>query len=164
MKKTGKIVAVVLAALLVVAAVAVLASCGTDYEGYYDYERGTTHYGVKVTVTVSGNTITAVKLWKDSETNWVRTSTGWKSTEDGGWGMNEGDLGFDAAEAAYDSWISENIVGKTVDEVLAMNVSHDPEVGDSSFNAGTAPKLAGATQSSIRIILAVQNALKSFAA
>ena len=157
MKKTGKIVAVVLAALLVVAALVVLAACGTDYNGDCHYSNTYGTYGVKVVVTVNGDTITAVKLLSDEESGYTRTTKSWKPAgEEGGVG-----LGFAGAEAAYDSWISENIVGKTVAEVLAWEVTATAE--SQTVGAGV-PKLVGATQSSARIIAAIQNALQGLAA
>ena len=154
MKKTSKIVAVVVSALLVVAALFVFAACGTKYTGEAKYENAWvkgTYYGAKVDVTVNGDTITAIKLYTDEETGWTRTSGSWKEND------HPGDLGFDKAEAAYDSWLDETFVGKDIAEVLSWSASATQK--DQTVGAGV-PKIAGATQSSARIICAVQNALE----
>lgn len=150
MKKTNKIVAVVIAALLVVAALVVLAACGKTYTGEVSYVSWGTNYGVKVDVTVKGDVITAVKLYTDEESELVRTSKSWTENQ------HPGDLGFEKAEAAYEGWIEENLVGASVEKVLgwsAMANADDQKVGEG------VPHIAGATQSSARIICAVQEAL-----
>ncbi len=106
------------------------------------------YYGAKVDVTVKGNTITAVKLYTDAETGWTRTTNSW-TAEGGG-------LGYEATEAAYENWLTKTFVGKTVAEVnayVATATQAEQSVGTDSA------KLEGATQSSARIICAVQNAL-----
>lgn len=150
-----KILVIALAVILVVSAVCVLAACGSEetvtgeckYENAWD---STKFYGAKVDVTVKGGVITAVKLYTDAETGWDRTSGGWKEDQ------NPGDLGHDKAEAAYDSWIKENIVGQKVATVQGWTASATKD--GQSVGEGT-PKIAGATQSTARIIVAVQNAL-----
>lgn len=142
-----KILVIALAAILVVSAVCVLAACGKEetVTGSVDYTAWSTHYGVKVDVTVKGGVIKAVKLYSDEETNWVRTSA-----NQGNWTRH------DETEAAYDSWIAQNIVGKNVDTVLGWEVTVNATtqtVGDG------VPHIAQSTQSSARIIAAVQNAL-----
>ena len=106
-------------------------------------------YGVKVDVTVKDGVITGVKLYTDEETGWTRTSGSWRPEQ------NPGDLGFEAAEAAYEGWIKANIVGQTVAAAKAWVASATQE----GQTVTSGPKLAGATQSSARIIVAVQNAL-----
>ena len=156
MKKTSKIVAVVVSALLAIAALFVLASCGYSGEltGEVKYEntwnKGS-YYGAKVDVTVKNDTITAVKLYTDEETGWTRTSGSWKE------GQNAGDLGFEKTEAAYEGWIEENLVGANIYDVLGWSASAT-EKGQ-TVGEGV-PHIAGATQSSARIICAVQNALE----
>ena len=154
MKKTSKIVAVVIAALLVVAALVVFAACGKTYTGECKYEntwnKGS-YYGVKVDVTVKGDVITAVKLYSEEETGWTRTSGSWKENQ------NPGDLGFEKTEAKYDEWIEETFVGADIAEVLGWSATAT-EKGQ-TVGAGV-PHIAGATQSSARIIIAVQNALE----
>lgn len=141
----------VIALVLVLAfGAAALAACGgtQTVTGEYYYENewvAGTYYGAKVDVTVSGNTITKVKLYTDEETGWTRTTTTWEAAD--------GQLGYAAAEAAYDEWIQSVFVGKTVEEVNAYTADTTPSVSPDSA------KLSGATLSSARIILAVQNAL-----
>ena len=148
MKKTSKILAVVLVAVLAVAALAVFAACGKKYTGEVSYESYGHTYGVKVDVTVKGDIITAVKLYTDEETGWVRTS-GPAST----WTQED----HDKTEAAYDSYIEENFVGANVADVLSWSATATAK--GQTVGAGV-PHITGATQSSARIIVAVQNALE----
>lgn len=156
MKKTSKIFAVLLCVALVVGAIAVFAACdpGQTVTGdcHYDmtYGENTTRYGVKVDVTVKNGKITAVKLWSDEDSGYVRTTKTWQAKED------PLQLGFDAAEDAYDQWLKDTFVGKTVEEVNAFQAKADAS-GQSVTTDGV--KLAGATQSSARIIVAVKDAL-----
>ena len=152
-----KKILVLMLAFVMVFAVCSLTACGKEYTytGEVSYESHNTTYGVKVDVTVKGDKITAVKLYTDEETGWVRTSAGWKSTEEGGYGMNEGDLGVAAAEAAYPEYLN-TFVGKTVAEIMAVEATATAE-GQSVTTEGW--NLTGATQSAARIIVAVQNAL-----
>lgn len=109
-------------------------------------------YGCKVDVTVKGNIITAVKLYTDEETGWHRTTASWKPAD--------GQLGFEAAEAAYEKYLNDTFVGKTVEEVLAIEATAtqaEQSVKTEGWN------LAGATQSAARIIVAIQNALGKLA-
>lgn len=144
-----KILVIALAAILVVSAVCVLAACGKEQKvtGSVDYiAYGTVHYGTKVDVVVKGGVIKAVKLYSDEETNWVRTSA-----NQGTWTRH------DETEAAYDSWIAENIVGKDVDTVLGWEVTVNATT--QTVDKDVVPHIAQSTQSSARIIAAVQNAL-----
>lgn len=147
-----KILVIALAAILVVSAVCVLAACGKEEKvtgsASYDTQYGT--YGVKVDVVVKGGVIKSVTLYTDEQTGWHRTTSSWKE------GQHAGDLGFTKAEAAYEGWISENLVGKDVDTVLGWEVTAtatEQTVGDG------VPCITGATQSTARIIAAVQDAL-----
>lgn len=110
------------------------------------------YYGAKVDVTVKGNVITAVRLYTDAETGWTRTTATWNAAE--------GQLGFAAAEAAYEQWISDTFIGKTVAEVNAYVAT---ATQDAQTVGTESAKLVGATQSSARIIVAVQNALSKLA-
>ncbi len=153
MKKTSKIFAVLLCVALVVGAIAVFAACdpGQTVTGDCHYENYGHTYGAKVDVTVKNGKITEVKLWSDADSGYVRTTTTWTKKE------GSSDLGFEAAEAAYDQWIKDTFVGKTVEEVNAYKADVS---NPNAITVGTeSAKLVGATQSSARIILAVQNAL-----
>ena len=151
MKKTSKILAVVLVAVLAVATLAIFAACGESgtVTGDCHYENAWSagkYYGVKVDVTVSGGKITAVKLYSEEETGWTRTSADPWSTG----------LGHDKTEAAYEGWIEENIVGQKIATVLGWQAVADK--GAQTVGKDV-PHITGATQSSARIIVAVQNAL-----
>ena len=148
-----KILVIALAAILVVSAVCVLAACGEEQKvtGSVDYTSWSTNYGTKVDVVVKGGVIKSVTLYDDEQTNWVRTSTGW--TE----GQHPGDLGFTKAEAAYEKWINDNLVGQKVDTVLGWDVTVTAD--EQTVDKESVPHITGATQSSARIIKAVQNAL-----
>ena len=159
MKKTSKILAVVIVAALAVAALVVFAACGGQTltgEAHYQvsYDGGVTKldYGVKVDVTVKGDIITGVKLYSEEATGWTRTSA---DNADHGW------TGHDATEAAYDKWINDNFVGANVADVLAWSASATA-AGQHVYNGPIIEYAAGETaqQSSARIIVAVQNALE----
>ena len=143
MKKANKIVAVVIAALLVVAALVVLTACGKTYTGEAKYTNKYGTYGVKVDVAVKGDTITAVTLYSEEDTGWVRTTASWNK--------------HDETEAAYDKWLDDTFVGANIADVLGWSASAT-ENGQ-TVGAGV-EHMAGATQSSARIICAVQNALE----
>ena len=164
MKKTSKIVALVLClALVVTATVVVLTACspsGHTYTGdcHYDatYGENTTRYGVKVDVSVDDEgKISAVKLYTDEKSGYVRTTKSWEANTE------TGALGYAAAEAAYPQWLKDTFVGKTVAEINAYvataNAEDEPKVDTESA------KLVGATQSSARIIVAVKDALSNLA-
>lgn len=146
-------------ALAVVLALSVLAFVACEQPqtvtGECKYENSwvaDAYYGAKVDVTVKGNTITAVKLYTDAETGWTRTTSTWEAAD--------GQLGYAAAEAAYEEWINKVFVGKTVAEVNAYVATATQ--GTQTVETAAA-NLAGATQSSARIICAVQNALSKLA-
>ena len=149
MKKTSKILAVVLVAVLAVAALAIFAACGEsgEFTGECKYESYGHTYGAKVDVVVKGGKIADVKLYTDAETGWVRTSSP-AST----WTQAD----HDKVEAAYEGWIKENIVGQKVKTVLgweATATAAGQSVGED------VPFITGGTQSSARVIVAVQDAL-----
>ena len=73
-------------------------------------------------------------------------------------------MGADKTKAAIDNYLKETFVGKTVTEVLALEVAvtdkGEPSVTDADKEAWSAYVLTGATQTSGRFVLAIQNALK----
>ncbi len=150
-----KILVLALAVVMVLGVVA-FAACAQPQTvvGECHYENAWSpdapHYGVKVEVVVKGNTIVSVSL---VDCDYVRTSGTW--TE----GQNEGDLGYDKTEAAYDDYLKQ-FVGKTVDQVKAYVATATKD--GQSVGEG-APYIAGATQSSARIIVAIQDALSKLA-
>ena len=144
-----KLIVIALAVVMAFAVVA-FAACGVSGEEKgtcsYDTQYGT--YGVEVKVTVKNGVITAVEI-VDHE-GWTRTSGTWKEDQ------HPGDLGYAKAEAAYQNWLDTKIVGQKVNTVLgwtATATSAEQSVGEG------VPCIAGATQSSARFIVAIQDAL-----
>lgn len=159
MKKVLVIALAVVMALAVVALVACEQPQTVTGKCHYSSKYGA--YGAMVDVTVKGDVITSVKLYTDAEAaeadeNWNdahRTTPSWTAAN--------GQLGFAAAEAAYEEWIADVFVGKTVAEVNAYEASATAD-GHSVTTEGV--NLEGATQSAARIIVAVQNALSKLPA
>lgn len=159
MKKVLVIALAVVMALAVVALVACEQPQTVTGKCHYSSQWGA--YGAMVDVTVKGDVITSVKLYTDAEAaaadeNWNdahRTTPSWTAAN--------GQLGFEAAEAAYEEWLADVFVGKTVAEVNAYVASATAD-GQSVTTEGI--NLAGATQSAARIIVAVQNALSKLPA
>ncbi len=140
-----KILVIALAVVMLVSVFA-LTACGTEtYTGecHYanKYDATKSDYGVKVDVAVSGGVIKSVKLYTDEETGWTRTTSSWD--------------GYADAEAAYEEYLGR-FVGKTVEEVKAIVATATAESQTVTTEGWT---IAGATQSSARIIVAIQNAL-----
>lgn len=100
------------------------------------------HYGVKVEVVVKGGTIVSVTML---ESDYVQTSESWE--------------GKDAAIAAYADYL-KGFEGKSVEEVKAYVATATKE--GQSVGEGV-PCIAGATQSSARFIVAIQDALSKLA-
>lgn len=150
-----KILVIALTVIMVVSAFA-LTACAQPQtvtgECMYTNTHGT-KYGVKVDVTVQNGIITAVKLYTDEETGWVRTSP---AMPEYGWAQEK----VDAAEGAYAEYL-DKFVGMTVEQANAIVATATAE-GQSVETEGWA--IAGATVSSARIIVAVQNALSKLAA
>ncbi len=120
---------------------------GTVYEGEYHYTNYGTEYGVKVNVTVNGGVITKVAI-ADSDYTQLSPANpdyGWTDENRQNYLDNE-----DKLLAAY--------MDKTVGEVLAMSVTTNDN-GEPSGVSDSSVLLSGATQSSGRLLLAVQNAL-----
>lgn len=159
MKKVLVIALAVVMALAVVAFVACEQPQTVTGKCHYSTKYGA--YGAMVDVTVKGDVITSVKLYTDAEAaaadeNWNdahRTTPSWTAAE--------GQLGFEATEAAYEDWLADVFVGKTVAEVNAYVASATSD-GQSVTTEGI--NLKGATQSAARIIVAVQNALSKLPA
>lgn len=143
-----KILVIALAVVMLVSVFA-LTACGTDtYTGECKYENAWVegaYYGAKVDVAVSGGVIKSVKLYTDEETGWTRTTSSWD--------------GYADAEAAYEAFLNK-FVGKTVEEVKAIVATATAESQTVTTEGWT---IAGATQSSARIIVAIQNALSKIA-
>ncbi len=162
MKKVTKLIAGVVLAASVAATAGALAGCGENgetYKGEYSYENTWTpgnYYGIKVSVTVKDGKITKV-VCDDIPENWTNITESWKE------GTSAGDLGHDKAAAGLNDYLKK-FEGKTVEEVLALEVSVNENGQPNTDDAGDASQgsliYTGATQTSGRIILAVQDALK----
>ena len=117
-------------------------------EGEYCYENAWTpgqYYGAKVKVTLTNGVISAISIEKDTD-NYYNLSAGWKDKQ----------LWIDGGDAMVQSF-----VGLTPDEVMAITVDCAANGQPNSISGAPAglKVVAGATQSSGRLILAVQNAL-----
>ena len=181
-----KALVIVLTLVLALSVVAFAACSGTTYEGEYKYEnpyaKGS-YYGAKVQVTVQGNVITKVVLLSDAETGWTNLSPNWTDkSNSSAWGDIPIEQGKD--DPGKTNWryhhqeFLDSFVGVKVEDVLAMKVfvttGGEPytkdgvetikyvpiELNDTIIVTGHGEYTAGATQSSGRTILAIQNALK----
>ena len=169
-----KLLVIALAVILVVSAVCVLAACGKEevVEGEYSYFAydyaaqalsTTNKYGCKVKVTVKGGVITAIEVTADTASFYNLTAT-WTDNYQADGNPTAGKKAWmDNGQAMADSF-----VGLTVEEVNAITVGKTTELVESTpagqptgiTGAPSALKVVtGATQSSGRLILAVQNAL-----
>lgn len=146
--KTMKKILVIALAVVMTFSIVAFAACAqpTTVTGEVHYTSHGHEYGAKVDVTVKGDVIVEVKLYTDEESGYVRTSA---DNETYGW------TGFKRTEDAYAQYIADNFVGKTVAEVQAYVASATAD----GQTVTTGPKIEGSTQSSARIIVAVQNAL-----
>ena len=120
---------------------------GETYAGEYHYTNYGVEYGVKVNVTVNGGVITNVAI-ADSEYTQLSPANpdhGWTDENRQNYLDNEA-----ALLAAYKD--------KSVAEVLAVGVSVN-ENGEPAGVPDSSLLISGATQSSGRLLLAVQNAL-----
>lgn len=149
MKKFSKIVMGVVAVSAIAAAAFGFAGCGESaktYEGEYHYANAwnaeAPDYGVKVKVTVDGDKITKVEI---VESKYVQVTATWDDKQT----YIDGEANL---LKAYE--------GKTVAEVKGYTASISG-VSEATVNAVSEKSvlLTGATQSSARLLLAVQNAL-----
>ncbi len=159
MKKVLVIALAVVMALAVVAFVACEQPQTVTGKCHYTSKYGA--YGAMVDVTVKGDVITAVKLYTDKEAAAADSTWGDAHRTTPSWTAANGQLGFAAAEAAYEEWLADVFVGKTVAEVNAYKASATAD-GQSVTTEGI--NLEGATESAARIIVAVQNALSKLPA
>lgn len=184
MKGIKKAVIGLVAGIVAIFGVAALAACSDNSNnnnnggaqtvtGQYDYyahkgEENEMHYGVKVNVTVKDGKITKVEI--DENSGLTQLTPSWTEP------------GHDAYEAG-EAGLLQKYVGLDVDDVLAVDVQVRTEGENSKFPAsgwqpvgcpvedtveGYVPYVVdgetllvdGATQSSGRLLLAVQNALE----
>ena len=154
-----KLIVIALAVVMALSIVAFAACGGSEtVEGEYSYDNTWTpgqKYGCKVTVTVKGGVITAIEVAADTDT-FFNLSAGWKDKA-----LWEKD-----GQAMIDSF-----VGLTVEEVNKITVTKNTDASKGSLEQPAAITgapaslkiVSGATQSSGRVILAVQNALSKLA-
>ncbi len=150
-------------AMLLCATFAVcLTSCGGDktYAGSYTYDdvysesTPKAKYGVTVSVTVRGDKIISVSVAEDTDTRYNYTPI-WKEN------AITGDLGAEKAKSAIAGYVKV-YEGKSVAEIKGLTVATlDDGTPDKAQKAAwSGYVLTGATQTSGRILLAVQDALK----
>ncbi len=165
MKKIFKTLAVCAVAGTLCAGVAAMAGCAEKTEtftGEYKYDNTWTPgntYGVKVKVEVKGDKITNVTFEEDTD-HYVNVSPTWQA------GKPEGSLGKDKTIEEIPNYLKNTFIGKTVKEVKDLKVAVDatgaPVVVTKENNKQTLDSayiLSGATQTSGRFVLAIQNAL-----
>lgn len=118
--------------------------------GEYSYENSWTpgnYYGIKVMVEVKDGKIVEVSTMAIPD-NWTNVTASWDT---------------DGSKAAGVAEYLKKYEGKTVDEVMAIKVSKNEAGQPNTDEAGQASQgdliYSGATQTSGRIILAVQDAL-----
>ncbi len=166
-----KVLVIALAVIMVVAAVSVLAACGKEQtvEGEYTYKYSDTlSYGVKVKVTVKGDVIKKVEVTSTDTATYTNLSPNWTTDYTVGGENTEG----------RQAWIDKHedfiasFAGMSVSDINKIKVATDTETNPDAHTVQGQPKAGGitvvpdglqvvakATQSSGRLILAVQNAL-----
>ena len=151
-----KLIVIALAVVMALSLVLVLAACGEPevVEGECSYTSWGHTYGVKVKVTVQGDKIKSVELVDYPD--WVRTTETWKETQADEEKGTPYQLGYEKTEAAYAQWLVDSFKGEKVDTVLGWEAA---ATADGQSVGEGVPCITGATQSSARIIVAVQNAL-----
>lgn len=141
-----KILTLMLALVMVLSVVSLVACQTTEtYTGSYSYyvEAWYTTYGTKVDVEVTGGKISNLKVYTDEETGWVQLSDGWEDKDTWTEGSNDFLLTF---------------IGMTAEEVGEIEATIAVIDGEDYISDDT-HIVTGATQSSARVILALQNAL-----
>lgn len=177
-----KALVVVLALVMTLSVVGLVSCAGKTYEGEYSYSNWGNTYGCKVKVTVQGNVITNVEIMEAEmeELGWHNLSPNWTNNPYGG--AIEGEAGVDSAGKTnwrkFGQAMVDSFTGLTTEEVLEMKVyvgtSGEPLTDKNNVETikyipdglavvigghGEFAKDAGATQSSARLVLAVQDAL-----
>ncbi len=157
MKKFLKTISIaVVAAALCVCAFA-FAACNdveeesVTYNGEYHYDNNGTEYGVKVAVTVKGDTIEKVEILSSDYVEISPVTPEYNWTEDNIAVYTNGKAGL---LKAYE--------GKKVSDVKAAKASVKGQNGaEENGVSDSALLISGATQCSARLLLAVQNALEN---
>ena len=141
-----KILVIALAVVMLVSVFALTACNQQTVEGEYAYDNAWVpgaKYGVKVSVTLNKDVITKVVVTSENTDNYTNLSASW-----------ENKATWENGEAAF----LASFEGKTIQDVLNIRVACAANGQPSSVEGFTA--VAGATQSSGRVILAIQNAIK----
>lgn len=157
MKKLLKTISLAIAVAALSVCAFTFAACSENeevsktYNGEYHYDNYGTEYGVKVAVTVKGDTIEKVEI---VSSDYVEIS---EANDDWGWTA--------ANIAVYTDGKSDLLAsyeGKKVSDVKAATASIKG-VNDAEENVVSDSDLliSGATQCSARLLLAVQNALEN---
>lgn len=169
MKKIFKGLSILVASTALCAGVAMATACNSGYNGTYEgeyeypnpYSAEATHYGMKVKVTVENNIITKVEdVTGDTYVSISPTnpySPSWTEDSIKNWKDNE-------------AWLLQQYEGWSVSDVLAIKVyiktTGEPYELKNENNVATQAQLeaskliiGGATQSSGRLLLAIQDAL-----
>ncbi len=149
-----KKILVVLLALVMALSVTTLVACNSSvkYTGEYSYEAYGLTYGAKVDVVLTDGVISNLKLYSDEETGWVGLSDAYP---DYGWTDEARQVWLDGVNNLLLSY-----VGLTVDEVASISATIGG-VNGASDSVDDSYNLTGATQSSARLVLAIQNAICS---
>lgn len=149
MKKAVIGLAVGAVAALGVVGFAACGGSGKTVEGVYNYDatygQNTIHYGVKVAVTVKDDKITKVEIVKS---DYIQLTPSWLESE------AAGALAYQSGE----SDLLKEYEGKTVEEIKNAKVTLENNVPTSVGDKDLL--ITGATQSSGRLLKAVQNALE----
>ena len=141
-----KILVIALAVVMLVSVFALTACNQQTVEGEYAYDNAWVpgaKYGVKVSVTLNKDVITKVVVTSENTDNYTNLSASW-----------ENKATWENGEAAF----LASFEGKTIQDVLNIRVACAANGQPSTVEGFTA--VAGATQSSGRVILAIQNAIK----
>ena len=146
-----KKILVIALALVMLVSVFALTACAKEQTvaGEYAYDNAWVpgaKYGVQVEVTVKGDIITNVKVTSTDSATYTNLSATW--ADKAKWENGQADF-------------LASFVGKTVAEINAITVDCAASGQPNSVTGFTA--VAGATHSSGRVILAVQNALTKLA-
>ena len=164
-----KILVLVLALVMALSVVALVAcDAGETVEGEYKYAyNDTLTYGVKVKVTVKDGVITACEVTSTDPETYTNLSANWTTNYQPGGPDTEGRK---AWLDKHDEMVT-SFVGQKVEDINKIKVACDTETNAEAHTVKGQPKaggitgapsalvVTGATQSSGRLILAVQNAL-----
>ena len=158
-----KILVIALAVVMMVSVFALTACAQPQVvEGEYSYKNshdatGASSYGCKVKVTVVNGTITKVEVEADTD-KFFNVSAGWTDNYQPDGNPTEGKKAWLAQRDSF----AQSFVGMTVEEVNAIVVECDDKSQPKTITG--VDYVTGATQSSGRVILAIQNALSKLAA